>query len=960
MKRIVHLLMLVALPFATLSSCQMNYDEPDGIHELRLAKAEFIKAQAAVEAAKATYEAAVAKEKEALVELQLLKNETLRLQNEMLAATNEKDKLALQLLMEEAQKSHEIKMKNLETEMVEANIAYEIALLDFQVAMVEINEEQTSTLNAIIQRLNGNRFAYEQVINNITHYEIAKMEVSLNQADTTAILQVLNAAVSQAQYNYDNSKFANDLYNAYNGVTPGTADANLESLLTQIRAQVDSYNADLNQYYVYSDQKAIQAENESNATKARTAELVSKYNVKANYVSPSIDAAIQSDFIPLVAARSAELDNWQATLEHNNGIVKTVIDGKDYYSLSGGTLTAAIKPTTATKNPVYSTSTQQNIVNFYKELTKSVKGKYATDLSKAYAALQFNALSLTDADSDEKFAEAIKRVTENKQSAVSVTEKYNALYQTSLASWNAAVAPAKAAKDAYMRESNLGEMSGFAYLQEYVKQNYSDVMTETGVKGVNETVARALAAEMVTFLNNRQNLDGYVDLIAKTSTTPAMRLSDAISADFKYMFTAVASTDPVVYTLNTSNYAKVTANGGTALKSDAKTGPNTIVNGEIVTFDVNKNMSYAQYPFGAFVMASNEAFGTSATETKFDKLVWTAPDATVLHKIGASNYLGTDIAIGGRFGTYYNVFVGLQDILKAESWASLYSNTSQAYTNAQATLIEYSLYETSSKIALEDAVIAGSEATQKLMDAIALRIGTPSSRTNITVTVTKPAAAGYNAQLVTLTNAPASLKGTTGIALNNLKAVYDAVATSTATLDYNSQLAAAKDVVGSDLHLADMMTKLTAAKNAIADFHANGYKVTEGSVANTVFVFYVDSTTSISVTKTGSDYKVMLAQAGDKESMSDSSNSGLHDDVTVSYTELSYNDPRYTVAVEAYEASVTSTGIAVESQYLTVILAEYDAVINNLMNEKERLDVEFKMIEAEKDAFIAAIGAELE
>ena len=150
----------------------VDTDEPAGIEQLRGAKAELLKAKAAVEQANAEYrlaeiewlnaktaqEAAIAKWKEYEAEYQRLENEALAAKNEFEKAKYEAEAQYYRNLMEEQMITHETAMINLEKAKAVAQRAYEVALKQIAIAEAIGSEDTYVTLQGLKAKLDE---AYE-------------------------------------------------------------------------------------------------------------------------------------------------------------------------------------------------------------------------------------------------------------------------------------------------------------------------------------------------------------------------------------------------------------------------------------------------------------------------------------------------------------------------------------------------------------------------------------------------------------------------------------------------------------------------------------------------------------------------------------------------------------------------------------------------------------------------------
>lgn len=116
-----------------MASC-VDIEEPKGIEEVRGAKVEFLKAQAALQLAEAKLTEAKAATEQANAKLQEAYAKGLEIQNSANEARNAFDKARLELELQQMQVNNQLMIINVQRQTAEARIAYEQALAELKIA----------------------------------------------------------------------------------------------------------------------------------------------------------------------------------------------------------------------------------------------------------------------------------------------------------------------------------------------------------------------------------------------------------------------------------------------------------------------------------------------------------------------------------------------------------------------------------------------------------------------------------------------------------------------------------------------------------------------------------------------------------------------------------------------------------------------------------------------------------
>ncbi len=257
MKKILFAGVLI-LSAGMYTSCTLENEEPAGISELRGAKSEWLKAQAAYELAEAAYKTAEIEMVNAQVQAQLLENQLKEiavkqkaLEYELAQAQAEVEKaiyaeqiVDLERQKEQALLTHEASILRLQEALAQAQADYDRALYDIEVSAIGMDEDtraEIATLKGkIATSMNKINTAYNDIMST-SKDKLAMLKEKENAEPI--ILARIERVVAEAQVEADNltEQVAN-----VEGVIAGFED--VSALITAqeetIVAAVAQYNAD--------------------------------------------------------------------------------------------------------------------------------------------------------------------------------------------------------------------------------------------------------------------------------------------------------------------------------------------------------------------------------------------------------------------------------------------------------------------------------------------------------------------------------------------------------------------------------------------------------------------------------------------------------------------------------------------------------------------------------------------
>ncbi|MCK9625880.1 MAG: hypothetical protein M0R23_05385 [Bacteroidales bacterium] len=158
MKRIIYSLVIMIAAGSLFTSCIENV-EPEGVYELRLAKAAYYEAlanlklaDAKVAEADATYRLAEASYQDALTAGQVIANQIEALRAELIEAQNAATKETLLVAIQQLQANNEVTMVNLAKQLAQAQAQLEAALKDIAFESIDLTAEQQLAYAAIVHR----------------------------------------------------------------------------------------------------------------------------------------------------------------------------------------------------------------------------------------------------------------------------------------------------------------------------------------------------------------------------------------------------------------------------------------------------------------------------------------------------------------------------------------------------------------------------------------------------------------------------------------------------------------------------------------------------------------------------------------------------------------------------------------------------------------------------------------
>ena len=147
-------------------------DEPEGIKDLRGAKAEFLKAQAAVQLAEVKIKEANAAQIAANTKAIEARTQATIIENEIQQARNAEEKARLEAQLKVTLANAQAALLNAQAATTSAQKAYELAMADLKIAQtLEIPDQYKRALGGLINTLRGLNFEMNQRISLIASYQ---------------------------------------------------------------------------------------------------------------------------------------------------------------------------------------------------------------------------------------------------------------------------------------------------------------------------------------------------------------------------------------------------------------------------------------------------------------------------------------------------------------------------------------------------------------------------------------------------------------------------------------------------------------------------------------------------------------------------------------------------------------------------------------------------------------------
>lgn len=269
MKKELFMVGALLLSAMSYTSCTLDNEEPAGITELRGAKSEWFKAEAALKLAEAAYKTAEIEMVNAQVQYQLIQNKIYEislkqkeLQYELEKAQSEVTKAdyanqiaALEQTKKEAALAHEQRMLTLQKSLADAQKVYDQALYDLEAAAIgrdETTRAAIATLKGEIETSMGKiNTAYLAIMKN----EKAITELKLAGEDLKDVLEDQKSRdLAEAKEKAANLE---EQIATVEGVIDGFADvsAEIETQEELIKTSVAQYNADKKELQKLVDDK---------------------------------------------------------------------------------------------------------------------------------------------------------------------------------------------------------------------------------------------------------------------------------------------------------------------------------------------------------------------------------------------------------------------------------------------------------------------------------------------------------------------------------------------------------------------------------------------------------------------------------------------------------------------------------------------------------------------------------
>ena len=261
----------------TFTSCIDN-DEPEGIENLRGAKAELLRAKVAVEQANAAFKLAqaevqkaeaarlesLAKINEASARLEEARAEAAEIQNDADRATLEKTIAEYEMYLEEAAAKHEMTMVTTQKELAVAKRNYELALKAIEIAEAVMSEKDLlfvsdlkKTVNNCLAKVEGLEHDIEKQQDKV--YEAAKYI----GAETKFQISQAEIALNNQKATLEAKELAIEKYKKYLELDSTATESDWRNEIAEIEAEIAEYDKKMAEF-----QLELVKNKESEETKA--------------------------------------------------------------------------------------------------------------------------------------------------------------------------------------------------------------------------------------------------------------------------------------------------------------------------------------------------------------------------------------------------------------------------------------------------------------------------------------------------------------------------------------------------------------------------------------------------------------------------------------------------------------------------------------------------------------------
>lgn len=531
--------LLMAGTTATFTGC-IDTDEPEGIAELRGAKSEFIKAQAAVELVEVELKKAKVAEQELLnaglalqnksaeIDLQLheldIQVKKLLIEREEAITAQKKAEVEAAIAKAEADKAmwegqkdlvieqYKEKMLIAETATAKAQDAYKQAMEQIEASKILLTDEEQIRLNSVQVQVAYAKKAMDMAMYGYSTVVIEKQtssKVTDASSSTEYYIYVITTDPSKADGGYTDGslkKLQEQLLDYPNWVVDGNIEAKLDEALAKAefnleRAQkaADKLKAILdNDYKTVADWEAESKKLDDEI--AALAVQQEQYNIdreKLEVANPKVKSNLDAAKLALTTAKKAQTDNKnkaKTSAPYTVKADKSIIEGLNAAVSSVEGLTGYTAGTFTYEKNIYITEAQKTIDGWNKLIDVATKGINLEEL-------EWSKLEVEKAKAAQKIAEDT--------------------YATDLKAW----------KDALAAYNKVADIDVAASLKAAEKA-IDDFNGKSDAERVKVPNITALATALATYYQNALDKDGQVteaqsSVNGKTTANSTLILADA-------------------------------------------------------------------------------------------------------------------------------------------------------------------------------------------------------------------------------------------------------------------------------------------------------------------------------------------------------------------------------------------------------------------------------------------------
>ena len=574
MKRQFYYLAVVLLSGLILTSC-IKDTEPYGVKEMREAKAEFYKAEAA-------YKLAEAGLINANAEYRLQEVEFQKLVNILKKATDD-------VHIKAAQAQLIVDLRELEAKKLDADLLYDTALRNLEIGIAGNNALYTAEYVKIMARITATRAKHGNKLAAITAAKLDLVDLLTGTLDSVSVKAKLEVAIAAADLKVKYLEQQVELYESVDQIAVNDINAKMVALSEDIRNEVAKYNVGVQELNAMTEKEDIaQSAYDNKKEQLKNERQITWNTLQTKTIT--VPAIIQTDFAkvaafipndPDPAATAADLTGRLDLVEKTTAVYNG--NTIEYYALNNDVYVPERRSLSAVATTLAGSTTGllRDEIAGYLAAGDPLEAEAMAAYMKAIANEVSSSALYSDANLDIAIANLAARTT--------YMNGLLTVYNNDMTIWATALARYNAAKATYMLASS----------DPASPQNYYQYATEVMARYTSLTTAQRTPAEqniVITALKNyataRQGMDGWIDMTGSATTASGFVIAD---------FTAPLFAIP----------AKATQILG--LEPLGLTG---IITG------ITPAEYYEDKPYGAFVKASTNAFGTAATA---DAALTTAP-----------------------------------------------------------------------------------------------------------------------------------------------------------------------------------------------------------------------------------------------------------------------------------------------------------------------------------------------